>query len=365
MTQRFRFHHLAIPHTVTHPDYVACAYTQKVRKFARMMTERGHEVIHYGHARSEVVCAEHVTVTDDSVLHEAYGDHDWRRHQFQHNTQDHANQEFVRRTIPEIQARVQPHDFVLCNWGYGHQAIALAVPEAIAVEPGVGYTSGHFARWRAYESHAVRNVVEGRQNPQNWYSRVIPNYFDQDDFDYQDRKEPFVLFLGRVTELKGISTCIQATEAAGVPLIIAGQGRIADVGWSTRPAHVTEVGYADSALRRDLMSRASALIIATTYLEPFGGVVVEALLSGTPIITPHFGAFAEIQIPGRTGFLCHTLRDYVEAIEQRHQILPQDCRARGEDYLLERVAPQFERWFADIQEMYTGQGWMALGERHA
>ena len=356
---KFRFHHLAIPHTVTHPDYVACAYTQKVLKFARMMTERGHEVIHYGHERSAVICTEHVTVTDDAVLAQAYGDHDWRRHQFQHNTADHANQEFTRRTIPEIRSRARQNDFVLCNWGYGHQAIANSVPQAIAVEPGVGYTSGHFARWRAYESHAVRNVVEGKLTPQNWYSRVIPNYFDAEDFDYQEWKDDYVLFLGRVTELKGISTCIQATEAAGVTLKIAGQGRISDVGWHTTPAHVEELGYADTAMRRRLMANASALIIATTYLEPFGGVVVEALLSGTPIITPHFGAFAEIQT-GRTGFLCHTLRDYVEAIKNRHTIRPQDCRVRGEDYLLERVAPQFERWFADIQEMYTGKGWMAI-----
>lgn len=359
---KFRFHHLAIPHTVTHPDYVACAYTQKVLKFARMMTDRGHEVIHYGHERSEVVCTEHVTVTDDQVLQQAYGDHDWRRHQFTHNTADHANQEFTRRTIPQIRRRVRQNDFVLCNWGYGHQHIANSVPQAIAVEPGVGYTTGHFARWRAYESHAVRNVVEGKLSPQNWYSRVIPNYFDAADFDYQEHKQDYVLFLGRVTAVKGISTCIQATEAAGVPLKIAGQGRIADVGWTTTPDHVEELGYADVAMRRALMANASALIIATTYLEPFGGVVVEALLSGTPIITPHFGAFAEIQT-SRTGFLCHTLRDYVEAIEQRHTILPRDCRARGEDYVLERVAPQFERWFADIREIYTGKGWMALGDR--
>jgi glycosyltransferase involved in cell wall biosynthesis len=264
-----------------------------------------------------------------------------------------------------VRARAQPNDFLLCTWGYGHQPVAEAVRDTgvIACEPGVGYTTGHFARWRAYESHAVRNVVEGGQTPQNWYSRVIPNYFDAEDFDYQESKQDYVLFLGRVCELKGISTCIRATAAAGTRLIIAGQGRIADVGWTTTPDHVEELGYADRALRRQLLRDASALIIATTYLEPFGGVVVEALLSGTPIITPHFGAFAEIQT-GRTGFLCHTLRDYVEAIEQRHTIRPEDCRARGEDYLLPRVAPQFERWFSDIAEIYSGSGWMALGDRN-
>jgi glycosyltransferase involved in cell wall biosynthesis len=359
MSKKFRFHHLAVPHNVTHHDYVACAYQSKVLKFARMMTQLGHEVIHYGHERSELECTEHVTVTDDAVLQQAYGDHDWRRHQFRHNITDHAYTEFARRAIPQVRARAQPGEFLLCNFGTGHQAIADAVPELTACEPGVGYTTGHFARWRAYESHAVRNIVEGHQNPQNWYSWVIPNYFDARDFDYSDRKSDYVLFLGRVSELKGISTCIRATAAAGVRLVIAGQGRIADVGWTQTPAHVTELGYADRELRRELMRDARALIIATTYNEPFGGVVVEALLSGTPIITPHFGAFAEIQ-NGRTGFQCHTLREYRDAILKIDQISHQDCRARGEDYLLERVGPQFERWFTALDEIYTGQGWAAL-----
>lgn len=356
-----RLHHLAIPHTVTHPDYCACAYTQKVLKFARMMTQRGHEVYHYGHERSEVTCTEHITVTNDAVLKRAYGDHDWRRHQFKHNITDIAHTYFNMETRSEIIKRARPGDFLLCNWGIGHKSIADAVEPMglIPVEAGIGYTTGHFARWRAYESHAVRTVVEGHQNPQNWYSRVIPNYFDAADFDYQERKDDYVLFLGRVTELKGISTCIQATEAAGVKLKIAGQGRIADVGWKHTPDHVTELGYADMTQRRQLLSHARALIIATTYLEPFGGVVVEALLSGTPIITPHFGAFAEIQTP-RTGFQCHTLRDYVTAIRNIDQIDPADCRARGQLYTLDAIAPQFERWFADITEVYTGQGWTAL-----
>jgi glycosyltransferase involved in cell wall biosynthesis len=300
-------------------------------------------------------------VTDDAVLEKAYGTHDWRRHQFKHNIFDHANVTFNQRAIPEIQRRAQKNDFLLCTWGVGHQNIARAVEQlgVIPVEPGVGYSTGTFTKWRAYESHAIRNATEGLQNPQAWYSWVIPNYFDPEDFEYSEHKDDYVLFLGRVTEIKGITTCLKATEAAGYKLKIAGQGRLTDLGYAETPPWAEELGYADVELRKTLMRNARALIIATTYLEPFGGVVVEALLSGTPIITPHFGAFAEIQ-NGHTGFLCHTLKDYVAAIENADTVDPRECRARGMDYSLASVAPQFEAWFAAILDCYTGAGWEQL-----
>lgn len=357
---KHRIHTFGIPHLPTNKTYNSCAYTQKQIKFCRMMRARGHYIVFYGHEDSQVDCDEFVPVSDDSVLERAYGGYDWKRQQFKHNVFDHAYTTFNQRAGPELISRVQQNDFVACPFGFAHQSIATAAEKrgAIPVEHGIGYTTGHFARWRAYESHAVRAVVEGSKNPQNWYSWVIPNYFDPEDFEYQPVKDDYILYLGRITELKGITTCIQAAEAAGARLLIAGQGDLAELGWATLPPGVEHVGYADVDTRRKLMARARALIIATNYLEPFGGVVVEALLSGTPIITPHFGAFAEIQ-NGRTGFLCHTLRDYIQAIQNTDRIGPANCRERGLEYTMDAVAPQFDAWFDAIHEVYTGQGWTA------
>ena len=57
-----RFHVLPNPAVVTSKDYLSCAFTQKALRFCKMMKERGHKVIHYGHEESNLDCTEHVTV---------------------------------------------------------------------------------------------------------------------------------------------------------------------------------------------------------------------------------------------------------------------------------------------------------------
>jgi len=57
-----RLHLLGIPHTVTTKAFAHCAFTQKVYKFARMMTPLGYEVIHYGVEGSDSGATEDVVL---------------------------------------------------------------------------------------------------------------------------------------------------------------------------------------------------------------------------------------------------------------------------------------------------------------
>ena len=358
-----RFHILGLAHTVSTPEYSQCAFTQKVVKMCRMLSRAGHEAFHYGHADSEIE-GTNVPCTDEDTLIEAYAAWDWRTQGFPpFKVDDGAYRIFNKNAISEIGKRKQPGDFLLVPFGYAQQLVADAHKDMLVVESGIGYGGGMFAPYKVFESYALMHAYRGldavcHASNEHWYDVVIPNYYDPAEFTYRAEKQDYLLHMGRLGVGKGTHIALDLARKTGHRLVVAGP-----LGDYKLPPDVEYVGVVGPRERAKLLAGAKALLCPSTYVEPFCGVMVEAFLSGTPVISTDFGAFAEYNIDGVTGFRCRTFGDFMRAVDDIGVIQPEDCYNHGLVFSLDSLWPEYERYFQDVQNVYLGAGWYSARGR--
>lgn len=346
-----RFHLVALPHTNVNTEHTACAFNQKVLKFARMMKGLGHEVFLYSSEVADDVATEHIVCISEKERLACLEGRHYTEASFD-ITKPHW-QKYNKKVIDEIKKRIDSRDFICLIGGLAHKPVADAFPGYISVEFGIGYP-GTFSKYRVFESYAWMHTVYGSSNRNpgaidgQWFDAVIPSYFDLDDFPFQAEKDDYYLYVGRLIDRKGYSIAQEVCEKLGKRLILAGPGEVKGYG-----EHVGVVGPQE---RSELMGKAKALFVPTIYVEPFGSVAVEAQLCGTPVISTDWGAFVETVIDGVTGFRCRTFQEFLDAATKVEQLDPALIRRLNEKYSLDNVALRYQEYFQRLLTLW-GDGW--------
>lgn len=344
------FHVVSLPHTNTTSDFVVCAFTEKVRRFCVMMKSLGHTVYLYAGEQNEAPCDELITcITEAERLAHVGNDHFVNASFY-----GPAVDKFTANVIEGIEERATDTDFICLIGGLAQQPIADAFPHMMSVEYGIGY-GGTFAKYRVFESYSWMHTcyAQGIQNVHDidggFFDAVIPNYFEVDKFPFREDKDDYYLFVGRLTFRKGYTIAADVCEHLGARLLVAGVG--------TPPEYGEYVGTIDETRRGELMSRAKAVFVPTIYNEPFGGVAIEAMLCGTPVISTDWGAMTETNIHGMTGYRCRTLGEFVWAAQNVGTLDPYEIRKYAvANYSMERVAQQYQAYFNQLETLW-GDGW--------
>ena len=144
--------------------------------------------------------------------------------------------------------------------------------------------------------------------------RVIHHGLDERRYAWRSSGLPFVSFLGRLSEVKGAHTAIDAAALAGVPIRVAGQAHPPDRAYAQRELadrlaapHVTYLGAVGTTKKVPLLRDSRALLVPITWDEPFGLVLIEAMLSGCPVVAFGRGSVPELVDQGVTGFVVSSL----------------------------------------------------------
>ncbi len=102
----------------------------------------------------------------------------------------------------------------------------------------------------------------------------------------------YFLYVGRLSDEKGIGVLLKAFSTSSLPLIIAGDGPLkAQVEVAAlNHKNITYVGKLDKEAIADLMAHSTALIFPSVWFEGMPLTIIEAFACGTPVIASNLGA---------------------------------------------------------------------------
>ena len=178
-------------------------------------------------------------------------------------------------------------------------------------------------------------------------NRYVLNGIDPARYIYSETKDDYFLFMSTMDwgAEKGLDDVLSLSAEMGFKLVIAGTGKdyesIRRVAEMCREVGAEYVGDVKGTRKAELLAGAKAFLFPTRVDEAFGLGMVEALMSGTPVICSDRGACPEI-ISADVGFVCRNRDELAAAVNRISEIPPRVCRDKAmRDFHYLRMAADY------------------------
>lgn len=169
--------------------------------------------------------------------------------------------------------------------------------------------------------------------PQLHPSAVIYHGVDTSSFTFREKPDDYLCYLGRFIPGKGPLEAIRVAQEVGLPLVLAGprniyfRDRIEPL---VDGEQIRYAGFVAGEERDRLLGGARALLYPVQAPEPFGLVLAEAMMCGTPVVAMRRGAAPEIVNQGITGFCTDSSDELAGLVEQSKRLDRARVRRRAE-----------------------------------
>jgi glycosyltransferase involved in cell wall biosynthesis len=204
------------------------------------------------------------------------------------------------------------------------------------------------------------SISNSQQRPELGINYVATVYnaiaLDQFDFYPEPETPPYLVFLGRMSVEKGPHLAIEIAKRTGWHLKMAGKIDFENKGFFEQEVaphidgeQIEFLGEVSQAEKKALVGQATATLFPIIWAEPFGLVMPESMAMGTPVIAMALGSAPEIIVDGKTGFLCHSVVDCVEAVARIHRISRRACRDHvANNFSVERMVDGYEAVYRQL-----------------
>ena len=153
------------------------------------------------------------------------------------------------------------------------------------------------------------------------------------------RSEKHFVYIGRLSEEKGILQLLDAIAPTNHILHIYGTGPLQDVieQYANMYPHIVYNGFQSPEVLHDALSEAKALIVPSICYEGMPMTVLEAFALGIPIIASDIGILTQLAVPLETGLLfdpfikesiIHALDTWDNLDSDQKELMRNNCVAR-------------------------------------